>query len=310
MERQGGLVHHEAAVKVATWEPSFNALRTWLNTATAAIKTDLYTITLPSGAVYRYTAGDRNISVGGNNYILGPVFERSKYSLKVGIEVDTMTIDAWADDTITIGSVTFIVAAASGILDGAKVRVERLFSDISNVAKGAVLIFAGRVGEVFTERGHATFEILSETERLNVKIPSAVYQPGCRHTLFDLNCGVVRTARKISKTATVGTGATRQTFTGNFTATSASTVGYLTLGVVTFTSGANAGVSRTIKLHSGTTADGVIEVITPWPFPIAIGDAFDTWPGCDKSKDTCNTKFSNGAKFSAEPFIPLPDTVT
>jgi hypothetical protein len=71
------------------------------------------------------------------------------------------------------------------------------------------------------------------------------------------------------------------------------------------TSGANVGVSRTIKNGTGT---GVIGVIAPWPFPVAIGDTFDFYPGCDKDGHL-HTKFSNLVHFAAEPFVPLPDMI-
>ena len=44
--------------------------------------------------------------------------------------------------------------------------------------------------------------------------------------------------------------------------------------------------------------------------PIAAGDAFDIFAGCDKSAATCRAKFSNFDNFRGFPHIPGEDWAT
>jgi uncharacterized phage protein (TIGR02218 family) len=71
-------------------------------------------------------------------------------------------------------------------------------------------------------------------------------------------------------------------------------------------SGSNAGVKRTIKRWLST---GDIELFNPFRYKPNQGDLCDIVVGCDKTKSTCQTKFSNVVNFLGFPHIPLPDSV-
>ena len=76
-------------------------------------------------------------------------------------------------------------------------------------------------------------------------------------------------------------------------------------GVLTWESGANAG--RAIEVKSWTPASGQIELLLPPGYPIAPGDAFRVFPGCDKRLDTCIDRFANVLNFRGEPYVPGAD---
>lgn len=295
-------------MKTPTWEPAPGQLLTFLNSWRTLRFAELYTFATADAQAFRFTSGDRLISVNGNAFALGPKIERSQVRLSVGIEVDTLNVDLHAEPAVMLGALPLVQAFAQGLLDNGTLRVERLYLDNSNAQQGTLLVFAGRIGQVVTTRGHVAVEVLSHTELLDVMLPSGVYQPSCRNTLYDLFCGVSRAAQAISRTVTAGSGAARRQFNADFTASAGTADGWFTLGVVKFTSGANAGISRTVKRHTG--AGGLVEVINPWPYVVAGGDAFDAWPGCDKTMATCTAKFANLQRFQGEPFVPLPETVT
>lgn len=297
-------------MRAAAWEPSPGALLAWLNAATQIVMADLYTLSLSDRTVYRYSGAGRALGIDSKVFTLGPQFDRSDWKTSVGITVDTMMVTVHAGPEIMIGAVPFIEAVARGLMDNARLRVDRAFYDAAGTARGMVMLFAGRIGEVITYTGKAELEVLSDTELLDVMVPTAVYQPGCWNTLYDLNCGVSATAKRLSVTATVGSDGTRQGFTFNATATAAAIAGYLELGKVLCLTGLNAGISRTIKSHGGTVAATTVTAIAPWPFAIAPGDTFYAWPGCDKAQGTCESKFASLPRFAGQPYIPLPDTVT
>ena len=146
--------------------------------------------------------------------------------------------------------------------------------------------------------------VRSDLELLDVKIPRNVYQAGCMNTLYDAACGKDRDALTVRGAAVVGYPApTKNAFVTNLQTTNA----FFDLGAITFTTGANAGVSRTVKSY---WYNYLLQVITPFPFAPAAGDLFDIYPGCDKTLAACTGKFYNAARFRGQPFIPSPETVT
>lgn len=76
--------------------------------------------------------------------------------------------------------------------------------------------------------------------------------------------------------------------------------GYFDGGLITFTSGANAGLSMEVKNY----APGVIVLQLPMPYVVAPGDAYTMHAGCDKSLETCRDRFSNLVNMRAEPYLP------
>jgi len=78
-------------------------------------------------------------------------------------------------------------------------------------------------------------------------------------------------------------------------------------GEVTFTSGANNGITGEIKDYAGTNRD--ITMYQPFPYPIEVGDEFTIKVGCDKTKSTCVSKFNNLPEFRGYPYLPGSDRV-
>ena len=91
-----------------------------------------------------------------------------------------------------------------------------------------------------------------------------------------------------------------------FTDTSrAEASGYFDYGQITFTSGDNNGITRQIETFDGQT-------FLLWdilPYQIQIGDTYNVKPGCDKTFDTCKTKYSNGDRYGGFPHVPGSDGI-
>jgi hypothetical protein len=87
--------------------------------------------------------------------------------------------------------------------------------------------------------------------------------------------------------------------------------GYYDLGTVVSTNGANIGFVRTIKQYQPFAGNGTFDILQfalAFPYPIAVGDNFTIFAGCDKIMSTCSNKFNNIINFAGEPFIPCPET--
>jgi hypothetical protein len=73
-------------------------------------------------------------------------------------------------------------------------------------------------------------------------------------------------------------------------------------GYIVPTSGQAVGWPIMVTLQSDTTHLNV----QPFPLPLAVGDAFTLYPGCDGQKATCEFKFANKQNFGGFPSTPGP----
>lgn len=165
---------------------------------------------------------------------------------------------------------------------------------------GAVNIFSGRVSDVSGSRSSVKVDVKSDIELLNVSSPRNIYQAGCMRTLYDDGCKVNREKFTVNGRVTENS-QTGTVLKHNLTQPD----GWFSQGVIKFTSGRNAGLSRTVKVHSGNAFEFALRL----PFPPQADDVFKVYPGCNKRRDTCKDKFDNIVHFRGFPFIPSADTV-
>lgn len=294
-----------------SWESSVGALAALLNSSTTLGMLDLYTITLAGGAVYRWTAGDASITINSLTWAIGPGLKRGATSTSVGVGVDSLDVTIAAGSAVTINGIALLAFISRGGFDNARVVVERAyFAPTASTPTGKLHWFSGRVADVSIGRAAANLIVNSDMELLNVQVPREMWQPGCLNTLYDSACGISRSGSKISKTASTASNTARNSFQADLGAIATAPGTRFDLGTVTFTSGLNAGLSRTVK-SSAVVSANVHQLITlnPWPFAVAIGDAFDAYPGCDKTVSTCGASFGNVMRFRGMPYVPAPETV-
>lgn len=80
-------------------------------------------------------------------------------------------------------------------------------------------------------------------------------------------------------------------------------------GLVTFLTGANAGI--TAKVRNYLQAGGAFTLMTDMPREIVAGDTFTALAGCRKRLDEdCADKFGNALNFQGEPHMPGVDQLT
>lgn len=262
---------------------------------------DLYTFTLTSGEKLRYTSADVETVWGGNVYALGPLIERGSTRVVVGMEVDTNDITITAGDAHVLDGLPFVQAVAGGALDGAHVDIDRaFFRDWAQPVVGVVNIFSGRVSTVpQVTRTSAKLEVRSHLELLDTKLPRVVYEPSCNRTEYSAGCGANKAAMTVAGTVTQASGNGGYMQSGLLQPD-----GWFNLGAVTFTSGANAGLTRTVKSYG----NGLFRFALQLPNPPQVGDAFTAYPGCPKTKEACQHKFNNIIHFRGYPFVPPAET--
>lgn len=266
---------------------------------------DLFQFTLTSGQPLHYCSGDRDIAWNAITWSAGagagPYFIRegnsAKCHWKIGVEVDSLVFNVMPG-TSTINGLPFLVSVQRGVFDGAELTLYRAFMPMyGDTAEGTVIMFAGRVAEIEIGNSQASFTVNSHLELLNQKLPRNLYQAGCINTLFDTACGLNAASFAVAGNAVAGS------LTHSVNAMLAHETGYFDLGKITFTSGANNGLSRTVKTYvKGTPCS--LRISSPLPSAPAVGDAFTLYPGCDKQQNTCSGKFVNLPRFRGFPYIP------
>lgn len=298
-----------------SWETAPGALAAFLSShPTQASMVDVHTVTLTNGTTLRWVNLDQDVTLGHRVFKSGPgvpIVKRGRTRLTVGVSVDDLDVTLQFNDEVKIDGTPIATAIREGLFFGATWVLERAFiPDDTWQAVGAVVLFAGRVGGVKLGRTDAQLTVVSHLELLDTMVPAELFQSCCRNTLYDGNCGVNRAARSVAVVATSNSDEDRTAFAADWGAPAGQSERF-ELGVVTCTTGANAGTSRTIRnltLQAGTT--WLVDAVGPWPRPVTVGDGFTIAEGCDKNHTTCRDKFNNLARFRGEPWVPAAEMVT
>ena len=257
---------------------------------------DCFTIILVTGTTMRFTNIDRDVVFGGATYQANAVLiDGLKYKSAVGLEVDKqqLTIAAWP--TQTINGAPVLQALAGGAFDGARVQRWRVFLDPS-LPGGAdgVLLFQGRVSTVDSVgRTQAKLTVASDLVVLEYDMPHNLFSATCSHVLYDQGCTVNRNAFAFTGAAAAGSSQTQIAWSG-------AQVGMLQ-GALVMQSGLDAGIQTTIRSVNPGVSLGLLY---PLPYPVATGDAFVAFFGCDHTLATCKAKFNNVQHFRGFPFVP------
>lgn len=291
-------------------------LVTFFNTAKRALQFDLWTIALASGTVLRWTDADVDLKTAdGTRFVRGPVISRDTVRWVRGIEVDQLKVKFAAPTLVVDGGQALPAFATAGGFDGAWCLLQRAYLDDAGAMQGALTWFSGQVADATPARMGVELVVKSQLAQLTQMLPRNLYQAPCLNDLYDSNCGVNKAAYQVTGTITAVASGANPILTTSL----ASTPGrQLDLGVFKFTSGANAGISRTVQLQMGGTGllailngtSPALQFARPFPFPVQVGDAFTAWAGCDKLYTTCGNKFNNLPRFRATPFVPAPETIT
>lgn len=314
-------------------KPASTALQSYLSglgSSSPALFADLITFSLVGGETLRYSMAQYPLSppessfqgpdANGNgasiNYAasssalsfpLGPVFSRVRTTVKLGLDPDRaeLTVIPHPQGSASpdlIGNLSWQNAVRLGLFDGATVEIDRIFMPaIGDYSLGSFVLHLGRVGQMKIGRTQIQMQIPNLLVILTEQYPKRVFQPACTWIFGDTNCTYNRENKNWDVAATAGS--TQTTISADFTAPSGSLYNG---GTIKGTSGANNTLSRMIA-SAYTGSPGTINVTTPFPYAVAVGDTFHLLPGCDHTIATCNGTFSNLAHFGGFPYIPPPE---
>lgn len=279
--------------------------KTMLQTSQSLMVCDLYTITLVSGTVLRYTDAPQPIVYGGNTYVAAqldsaPGFARGAIKLALGLQVESVEVDMLYDGNTRILSQTPGAFANAGGFDGARIQIDKFLTpSLTDATRGIVNLFTGTVSDISAGSNKVALNVASDLMYLNAAFPTNYFLPQCNHALFDAGCTLAKASYAVAATVTSSTAK-------DVTASAlAQPSGYFALGYIVITSGVNNGLVRTVKAY----ASGDFTLLYPLPQACAPGDTFTAYPGCDKTQNTCSATFNNLTHFRGFPYVPTPEVI-
>ncbi len=246
-----------------------------------------------------FTDHDRDLTFGGVTYEAATGFTASEIKDTLGLAVDNLDIQS-ALSSLRLDEDDL----AAGLYDDARVEIWRVnWSDPAQ----RVLMRKGSLGEITRAGKSFSAEVRGLAHYLNQ--PSGrTYQFACDANLGDARCGVDLTSPVWRGLASIVSIIDHRTITA--TGLAAYATDHFTRGLVTVSSGANAGQKIEVRRHNQLTNVATLELWQAPARPFAIDDTLIVSAGCDKHFVTCRDRFANAARFRGFPHMPGTDLIT
>lgn len=235
----------------------------------------------------------------------GPITSSAGFDLtpgNVSIKFTDNTADQGGPVLFPATNVTMLQAVAGKLFLPAGVAIYTAYMPTyGDTSLGLGTKFIGDIikMEGITRNG-ITFTAYDLTWRFDQNCPPNLYQPGCRHTLFNPNC--MLNVASFQQSATVAGGSSQSLIntTSALPAVGSTALPY-GLGVITWLTGNNAGLSSYVRTQNSSTQ---LQLDIPTFLPVNTGDTFVIIPGCDKTFATCLNTYANTINFGGERFMP------
>lgn len=261
----------------------------------------LWKITRKDGAVLGFTDHDEDIlyppNPSGLVYEAASAYSRSALRSSDNLDVQNMQVDGIIDSAaITDADIR------AGKYDYAQVEVRMVnWQDLTMGSVGDPTV-TGWFGQLELKEFMYSAELRGLAQLLTQTLGD-LYSPSCRVDLGDpATCKVDLAA--LTQTGEVTSAADNRTL---FISGVSAADGYFDGGLLTWLTGANAGLSMEVKHWVSGSASGEITLMLKMLLEVEPGDTFSIAPGCDKNISTCHDKFNNVINFHGEPYLPGRD---
>lgn len=261
-------------------------------------------VLLLSGTVLRFTTWSERLTVSGQSYEPIDGIVMSTLQSSEGTTVDTGSLDGQYVDTRITEAM-----AGRGELQGAVVTIS--ICSLDNLAAGSMVWQRFGIGET----RHSELKWSGETRGLQSRLKMVsgdLTSKQCRcRRLGDIECKLNMAGNKTVSGTPYAIRSSRAVVSGSTSMelrfTDPAPTGFYSLGIVTFTTGPNIGLSREIRVHTLSSGTAICKLVEPFPFPVAIADVATLEAGCDGLFATCDVAFSNANNFHGEPRVPGND---
>ena len=242
------------------------------------------------GVELGFTDHDQPFTVDAIDYDSIAGFTPTTVESKSNMSVDNLDVEGQ-----TFPSKITEADLLAGLYDYAEIEI--FIVNYNDLSQGKLVVKRGQLGEVTLSSQMFQAEVRGLTQHLSQTI-GEVFSPSCRAILGDSRCKIVLAG------VTVATTVTEATNNQSFKATALTQdAGWFTGGEVIWTSGNNAPRRIEVKEFSSTQ----VVLALPMGKSIQVGDGFDIIAGCDKTHETCQSKFANIINFRGEPDVPGTD---
>lgn len=298
----------------------------FLQTQKNVEKADLFAIHLPNGEVILATEGQWDVTVpsgtpgwsGGTTTFKAREFGvwsrgdiTSEASTKVNSNTMSLTCTTRPGLAFPGLDIGLNSAAFNHLFDGAQVFVYTAYWSSHQYGDVSVGIETKWMGYILNcldpRRSQVGFECADPGFLLNQKVPSRLFSAHCAWAFCDDNCTLAAADFTVSLTAALAS--TQNNIVPAFAMTQPD--GYFVQGVIKCITGANAGLSQSVRASTSSK----ITTVMPWLLPVEAGDTFTAIKGCDKTLGTCKAQLKasgstvdNSINFSGTPFTPPPTT--
>ncbi len=267
-------------------------LQTHLNSGATTLAT-CWRIIRRDGATLGFTDHDRALSFDGTDFLPDSGATGSALSSSADLAVDNADIEGALS-----ASALSAEDLAAGRYDGAEVEIFRVNWAAPDQR---VLLKKGVIGDVTREGAAFRAELRGLTHHLD-QPRGRLYQRLCDVNVGSAKCGVDLEDPALKTTGEVTALRDAQSFIASgFTSFDD---GWFAHGLLTWTAGANAGLSAHIKAQTST---GAVALWLPAGASITVGDEFTATAGCDKRFETCREKFANAVNFRGFHLMPGND---
>lgn len=254
-----------------------------------------YLLTRRDGAQLGITDHDADLVVGSILFEANGGFEASALEAEAGLA----TVGGEITGALTSARI-LPEDIEAGLYDGATLRsylVDWQAPALDFSLHTATLGEIRRRDGVFIAETRNAFHALDQEQ-------GRLYSANCSAELGDARCGLGLTAPPLRLSGLVATTDGRHRLSAPEVENAV--LGLFARGIVSFTTGANAGLSAMVKDH---LAGGELVFWQGLVRDLQPGDAFEVTAGCDKRFPTCRDRFANAANFRGFPFIPAPEFV-
>ncbi len=255
-----------------------------------------WTVVRSDGAVLGFTDHDRDLLVGGVVCRADTGMTARALQQTTGLSVDNSeAVGALSDASVTEGDLL------AGRYDGAEVRA---FLVNWAAPDERVEQFRGSLGEVVRSAGSFRAELRGLSDALN-RPQGFAYQPACSAVLGDGRCKFQNLQPGYFDERMVEEVEDNRVF--RFASFGGFDDRWFEYGRFEMLTGAAAGLIGVVK---NDRLEGVARRIELWQSVgdvVAVGDQFRVIAGCDKTTDTCRTKFANFLNFRGFPHVPGED---
>jgi uncharacterized phage protein (TIGR02218 family) len=288
----------------------------------------LWTIEMANGAMIRGTEHDQDITIPltgdspvdkyAGTYKAVANVTMQDISNSSDLTVDNLDVKGAfpdkTDDSPQYATVIDVTAAEidAGLLDMAPVTI--LVCNWQTPAHGYWIEKSGVLGQITrTSDGSYTTEVRGITQLLQQNI-LRTFSATCNVVKFgDARCKYA--VPSVSGTVGAASGASdgvysQIQFPVDLDTASPPVTASFVGGILTFTSGENAGFFREVKIDPNANL-GIIQFWEAFPNPVSPDDEFDLEAGCDRTLQTCRDVYNNLPNFRGfGVFIPGIDALT